>query len=718
MEPRLANFMFNAPTIEVDCYLSRYKYGDTPLRLAIKRSDLTIVKLLLNFAASCGQKIITEDIQQEAKELVSQKNKELCCLEVYALITTREKWTNKINAEPDLLFSKAIEDSLNKVHEAVQKNGVLFLGLTGAGKSTSINYFYGINYQIKLVNRIKQLKALSKEIVKTSHKTVSETLYPSVIQFPGQSYVAIEVPGFKDTRGSLEETTAALCTSLLIKQLKSIQALILVTTWRSLESSRMLDYRETAYHLGSVISQGSAIRENIVLLVTGAEQDVTVDNVRERLAELSEVEYCPQDDVNQEEVPADIWKKRCVQFVTTAILSGEKNILLADPTTEKTRTAFQKMIASLESKVKHSDQLNFTCYNSPIMRFKESLKKYIDYYFELLEPSEKLEENFQRVQNQIANQEIKINQLIVEIANLNSKLVMPNVNCLLEVNSLNAEIDQLQNRLATTQRTIKEHEKKLNEIQGSILKIESDFSETIYLEPRTIKSNSSLSKLMERLEEIQELSIKDKSRIEYQLAHPKVNISGSYETLKKALSTLVWEDLIASIRPTGWPPPQFPEFTLVISGFMPRRNTPENLAQSKQLRQMHTAAQQKLNEYRRLEWTVQDQYRGKLLQKEEIKSKIANAQALHEMRVNEWKQTIAQLENTLSTAKQQMCDLHAHSVQIEYEKHLSLLSLEVNLDLFYKILQIVCFINFEEEIFSRFISSIRNKYPRKEANYE
>jgi hypothetical protein len=72
------------------------------------------------------------------------------------------------------------------------ENLVLFIGNSGSGKSTTINYLYGIKYKIvcSKKNHKYYLKQVDKDVIapaKVGHGNVSETLFPKIIQIKGNS---------------------------------------------------------------------------------------------------------------------------------------------------------------------------------------------------------------------------------------------------------------------------------------------------------------------------------------------------------------------------------------------------------------------------------------------------------------------------------------------------------------------------------------------------
>ena len=72
------------------------------------------------------------------------------------------------------------------------ENLIMFIGNSGSGKSTTINYLYGIKYKIvcSKKNHKYYLKQVDENVIapaKVGHGNVSETLFPKIIQIKGNS---------------------------------------------------------------------------------------------------------------------------------------------------------------------------------------------------------------------------------------------------------------------------------------------------------------------------------------------------------------------------------------------------------------------------------------------------------------------------------------------------------------------------------------------------
>lgn len=135
-----------------------------------------------------------------------------------------------------------LSDAFKKVNVADGREIVLILGPTGAGKSTSINYF--------LENALEEVypdgsfhPVIDLQESKVPHSakighssSVSETLYAQVFDVKDKSFALCDCPGFGDTRGIEAEITAAINNQLAIKSSTKVRAMVVTIDMRALAS--------------------------------------------------------------------------------------------------------------------------------------------------------------------------------------------------------------------------------------------------------------------------------------------------------------------------------------------------------------------------------------------------------------------------------------------------------------------------------------------------
>jgi hypothetical protein len=127
-------------------------------------------------------------------------------------------------------FLGYIEEGEKIAKKAEGKDLVFFLGNTGAGKSSIINYLHGCNFE-KIDKGHKKVYEVSKEseieaLVKIGHNSESETFFPRVVT--DERFTYCDCPGFLETRGLSIDLANAINTTRTLCAAKSIHIVLLI----------------------------------------------------------------------------------------------------------------------------------------------------------------------------------------------------------------------------------------------------------------------------------------------------------------------------------------------------------------------------------------------------------------------------------------------------------------------------------------------------------
>lgn len=403
--------------------------GMTPLHLAIEKADVEMTKVLLSFDAPVGAKKGQKSPEDYAKELMGSQPQD-ARKRVYALIKSRGRWQGAA-AQQGIIFSrsmKAIEEAVDKIQGALGNSGVLFLGITGEGKSTFINYLCGTDYKLEKVKRARKVVPTSPEAAAVGHSPTSFTILPQIIKMTGKPYVLVDLPGFEDTRGTAEEICAAASICMLTKQLKLIQSIPFAVSWPTLADARMVSYRKAAENVGAMISHDPKTAENVILVVTKPEEDLAEDEIRERLEELVKAEGWQgkaPDGVKREDLNDDMWKKHCLRKTTEAILGRQGNIVIGDVVSKEARDAFQNVVDKLEKKAKDPKQFDFNSYSKYMKQFQIVVEGMIVHFNALTRGQKSLEEILKSLESRIAETDGEMKALEESIAKYEKQKLQP-----------------------------------------------------------------------------------------------------------------------------------------------------------------------------------------------------------------------------------------------------------------------------------------------------
>lgn len=234
-----------------------------------------------------------------------------------------------------------IKKVISNAKEAENKDLVVFIGTTGTGKSTAINFLYGL--PMKKVNTGSRKKvvdvASGEPIAPIGHSGVnSETLYAKIYDKSDSSGMTFcDCGGFMDSRGVETDIAVSLSTALTLKNARSVK-LILCVEYAQMISSRGSSLREVMnLSLGRLLKKYENHSNAIMLLVTKPYSQgelLTSADVRTELQSMAE----------EADGATDITTNKLFQFITR---EEGKYIYVCDPTNEENRQELLKGIKGI-----------------------------------------------------------------------------------------------------------------------------------------------------------------------------------------------------------------------------------------------------------------------------------------------------------------------------------------------------------------------------------
>lgn len=185
------------------------------------------------------------------------------------------------------LFSPA-NDQLRSLQD---KNIVLFVGRTGAGKSATVNYLGGRQFELvedpKSDQEILQIVTGQTLLAAIGDDFDSKTFYPQAIPRSSPDFVFCDCPGFFDSRTHEENLCTILTTQLAIKLARNVTAVVICIPREDLlPANKGANLRLLVDRINSIFQNFGSIAPKVLFAITKGNKKLQKSHIRNNIDDL------------------------------------------------------------------------------------------------------------------------------------------------------------------------------------------------------------------------------------------------------------------------------------------------------------------------------------------------------------------------------------------------------------------------------------------------
>lgn len=194
----------------------------------------------------------------------------------------------------------SLSEAVERVAPALDQDLVLFMGPTGAGKSTLINYLLGHALQMAETEAgdiYLKPQFPGRNVASMGVGVDSCTLYPEIFAHPMGKYSLCDLPGFFDTRGTRERIVTNMSIDMVAKGARQLKGLVIVIEYDALYREKGRGFRqlmETLKYLFKKLHESSeseqaAFQEGVMIAFNLKGEHKTLAQISLKLKQLIEV---------------------------------------------------------------------------------------------------------------------------------------------------------------------------------------------------------------------------------------------------------------------------------------------------------------------------------------------------------------------------------------------------------------------------------------------
>jgi hypothetical protein len=189
----------------------------------------------------------------------------------------------------------------------LRKKIILFIGLTGTGKSTLAHFLAG-NPKLKSIKDHADYYITDGNEKVSEETTTSKTLFPELILDPESGNVMADCPGFSDTRSVSHDIAATIFTRELLKKAEKVKIVIAASHHSVRKGVDRLAFPNLLNHAAEFLTSINKYRNSTALMITKVENTseddlIIIEGIGKFLIEMKNVlKQQPQNDFTDKKI--------------------------------------------------------------------------------------------------------------------------------------------------------------------------------------------------------------------------------------------------------------------------------------------------------------------------------------------------------------------------------------------------------------------------------
>ncbi|SPJ31783.1 hypothetical protein [Candidatus Protochlamydia amoebophila] len=312
-----------------------------------KHANSKSVKKLKSVFQKYQYKIIRlAELEQKISKTIEKLQRSLLSSQNTSSQTSSTKKMEELLTKPEARLRASTLAS----QTAHGKNVILFIGTTGCGKSTTMNYLAGCTMQ-KVDRKAAGLPLGSKKkiilaqnpLTKIGYKDdKSQTSYPKICDDNDNKFAYCDCPGMGDTKGTEVEIYNAICIKEITEKARSVKGILFFIEYSDFSTGKGQGISNNLKYLQLLLKDFKKYQRAILFLITKVfDDDVDLLGMKKQILKRVKKLADSKEDLKLAEF--------CQQIIDSNILKDElgERVLICDPCGATALQEKNKMLATM-----------------------------------------------------------------------------------------------------------------------------------------------------------------------------------------------------------------------------------------------------------------------------------------------------------------------------------------------------------------------------------